>query len=95
VYGGTSEMTRECQVRICERLGVKLPDRLGKDHVPRRAIDGELAPTVDFAAAVSDRSPQPPSIVAAGPTPPVAPPPAITEVVFWQSILRRGFGAVR
>ena len=23
--GGTSRMTRECQVRICERLGVKLP----------------------------------------------------------------------
>jgi len=24
-YGGTSRMTRECQVRICEGLGVKLP----------------------------------------------------------------------
>ena len=24
-YGGTSRMTRECQVRICERLGVKFP----------------------------------------------------------------------
>ena len=24
-FGGTSRMTRECQVRICERLGVKLP----------------------------------------------------------------------
>jgi hypothetical protein len=23
--GGTSRMTRECQVRICERLGVKFP----------------------------------------------------------------------
>jgi hypothetical protein len=24
--GGTSRMTRECQVRICERLGVKFPE---------------------------------------------------------------------
>src|SRR5258707_344281 len=24
-FGGTSRMTRECHVRICERLGVKLP----------------------------------------------------------------------
>jgi len=24
-FGGTSRMTRECQVRICERLGVKFP----------------------------------------------------------------------
>ncbi len=23
---GTSRMTRECQVRICERLGVKFPE---------------------------------------------------------------------
>jgi hypothetical protein len=23
--GGTSRMTRECQVRFCERLGVKFP----------------------------------------------------------------------
>jgi hypothetical protein len=27
--GGTSRMTRECQVRICERLGVKFPGLLG------------------------------------------------------------------
>jgi hypothetical protein len=36
--GGTSRMTRECQVRICERLGVKFPgptrhrDRGGRTH---------------------------------------------------------------
>ena len=28
--GGTSRMTRECQVRICERLGVNSPGLLGK-----------------------------------------------------------------
>jgi hypothetical protein len=27
--GGTSRMTRECQVRICERLEVKFPGLLG------------------------------------------------------------------
>ena len=37
--GGTSRMTRECQVRICERLGVKFPgstrhrtDKAQKEH---------------------------------------------------------------
>ena len=40
--GGTSRMTRECQVRICERLGVKFP---GPTRQKRR-ID---APD-DFAA---------------------------------------------
>jgi hypothetical protein len=28
--GDTSRMTRECQVRICERLGVKFPVAAGK-----------------------------------------------------------------
>ena len=28
--GGTSRMTRECHVRICERLGVKFPVAAGK-----------------------------------------------------------------
>jgi hypothetical protein len=32
--GGTSRMTRECQVRICERLGVKFP---GPTRPSRRA----------------------------------------------------------
>src|ERR1700730_7883506 len=31
--GGTSRMTRECQVRICERLGVKFP---GPTRLPLR-----------------------------------------------------------
>jgi hypothetical protein len=30
---GTSRMTRECHVRICERLAVKFPGRLGKSAV--------------------------------------------------------------
>ena len=34
--GGTSRMTRECQVRFCERLGVKFPG-------PTRPISGITA----------------------------------------------------
>src|SRR5438309_1179718 len=30
--GGTSRMTRECQVRICERLGVKFPGPTRRHH---------------------------------------------------------------
>src|SRR6476619_3267118 len=30
--GGTSRMTRECQVRICERLGVKFPGPTRQKH---------------------------------------------------------------
>jgi hypothetical protein len=37
--GGTSRMTRECQVRICERLGVQFP--------------GPTRPTLTKAAAVA------------------------------------------
>jgi hypothetical protein len=32
--GGTSRMTRECQVWICERLGVKFPGLLGESRIP-------------------------------------------------------------
>ncbi len=35
--GGTSRMNREVQVRICERLGVKFPGRLG-GHVPQEDL---------------------------------------------------------
>jgi hypothetical protein len=42
---GTSRMTRECQVRICERLGVKFPGptrhsrpRPGKPKAPSRPL---------------------------------------------------------
>ena len=34
---GTSRMTRECQVRICERLGVKLPGPTRQRCSKRRA----------------------------------------------------------
>ena len=30
--GGTSRMTRECQVRFCERLGVKFPGPTRHEH---------------------------------------------------------------
>jgi len=40
--GGTSRMTRECQVRICERLGVKFPG-------PTRQEQG--TGSVDFCAS--------------------------------------------
>jgi hypothetical protein len=36
---GTSRMTRECQVRICERLGVKFPG-------PTRLNREKLAPSI-------------------------------------------------
>jgi hypothetical protein len=41
--GGTSRMTRECQVRFCERLGVKFPGptrqnpKLPHRNIPRRS----------------------------------------------------------
>ena len=35
--GGTSRMTRECQVRICERLGVQFPG-------PTRQFPGPTRP---------------------------------------------------
>ena len=31
-FGGTSRMTRECHVRICERLGVKFPPLCSNLH---------------------------------------------------------------
>ena len=41
--GGTSRMTRECQVRICERLGVKFPGPTRQNlRLPRRNIDGRF-----------------------------------------------------
>ena len=42
--GGTSRMTRECQVRICERLGVKFPGPM------ECALDGG-----QFSSGVFDR----------------------------------------
>ena len=44
--GGTSRMTRECQVRICERLGVKFPGHTRQMHaLPRRSISVRSTPT--------------------------------------------------
>src|ERR1700732_3019678 len=39
--GGTSRMTRECQVRICERLGVKFP---GPTRPKRREAFAAICP---------------------------------------------------
>ena len=44
--GGTSRMTRECQVRICERLGVKFP---GPTRPSRPEV--EIHQVVEFASA--------------------------------------------
>src|SRR5689334_3683282 len=49
-FGGTSRMTRECQVRICERLGAKFPgptQRMGRLGI---SVGG------DSAAAVKDQA---------------------------------------
>ena len=40
--GGTSRMTRECQVRICERLGVQFPG-------PTRQFPGPTRPSLHIA----------------------------------------------
>jgi hypothetical protein len=43
--GGTSRMTRECQVRICEGLGVKFPGPTRqKPALPRRSIAVRFRP---------------------------------------------------
>ena len=49
--GGTSRMTRECQVRICERLGVKFPGptrHSGKEiaFTRPRSSGGQVIPVV-------------------------------------------------
>ena len=38
--GGTSRMTRECQVRICERLGVKFPGPTRPQRRIERVLSG-------------------------------------------------------
>src|SRR5262245_54322224 len=37
--GGTSRMTRECQVRFCERLGVKFPGPTRHLRTKERCLD--------------------------------------------------------
>jgi hypothetical protein len=55
--GGTSRMTRECQVRFCERLGVKFPGPTRRrkvvdagDAQPHQAMRVELPILVTVAA---------------------------------------------
>jgi hypothetical protein len=44
--GGTSRMTRECQVRFCERLGVKFPGPTRQKHaLPQCNIKDRFAPS--------------------------------------------------
>jgi hypothetical protein len=43
--GGTSRMTRECQVRICERLGVQFPGPTRQVLLlPHRNTDDRFTP---------------------------------------------------
>src|SRR6516225_635138 len=42
--GGTSRMTRECQVRICERLGVQFPGPTRQFPGPTRQFPGPTRP---------------------------------------------------
>src|SRR6476646_7503732 len=42
--GGTSRMTRECQVRICERLGVKFPGPTRQNPKTRQRLVCLLLP---------------------------------------------------
>ncbi len=47
--GGTSRMTRECQVRICERLGVKFPGPTRQKRLLRHvSSESALAPIADI-----------------------------------------------
>src|SRR5260370_28911400 len=46
--GGTSRMTRECQVRFCERLGVKFPG-------PTRQTETTRAPCLHSRSIFSSR----------------------------------------
>src|ERR1700724_2421264 len=48
--GGTSRMTRECQVRICERLGVKFPG-------PTRPFPAKLTQNVLIASSAGRNNP--------------------------------------
>ena len=49
---GTSRMTRECQVRICERLGVKFPGPTRQTrHFDRRPTTTGLSLETDIVRA--------------------------------------------
>ena len=54
---GTSRMTRECQVRICERLGVKFPGPTRQKQTSRRfAAMSALPPKADIRFCARARS---------------------------------------
>ena len=46
--GGTSRMTRECQVRFCERLGVKFPGTTRQNENPPFWGLCQLPPAADM-----------------------------------------------
>jgi hypothetical protein len=47
---GTSRMTRECQVRFCERLGVKFPGPTRQNPNPSGMLVCQLSPAPDIPA---------------------------------------------
>jgi len=51
--GGTSRMTRECQVRFCERLGVKFPGPTRHNPNPSSTPAFPLPPATDMPAALA------------------------------------------
>jgi len=54
--GGTSRMTRECQVRICERLGVNSPGLLGKSGGRSMSAIGPLMLDEQTSVSAASRS---------------------------------------
>src|ERR1700731_3579435 len=51
--GGTSRMTRECQVRICERLGGKFPGPTRPQETVSPAAEGPLTEALRTRNAIS------------------------------------------
>jgi hypothetical protein len=54
-FGGTSRMTRECHVRICERLGVKFPGPTRLDRPRPSALADAAGPRATSAPALLTR----------------------------------------
>src|SRR5260370_42547442 len=50
---GTSRMTRECQVRICERLGVKFPGATWRRHPLNGGVFLQALPMSDGSPGVA------------------------------------------
>ena len=53
--GGTSRMTRECQVRICERLGVRFPGPTRQKRHVLVDTQGLMLHAIVTAADIQDR----------------------------------------